>query len=63
MVLSACAQWEINQPPRLRRERASLEGVLNWLVLVRRAHDGTDPGHPLGGTKQARKDHFKGGAS
>ena len=25
-VLVRCAQWKINQPPSLKRERASLEG-------------------------------------
>ena len=29
------AQWKINQPPSLKRERASLEGSIRWVVLVR----------------------------
>ena len=28
-VLVRRAQWEINQPPSLKRKRASLEGLLN----------------------------------
>jgi hypothetical protein len=32
------AQWKINQPPSLERERASLEGSMRWMVLVQCAH-------------------------
>ena len=56
------AQWKINQPPFLKRERASLEGALDCnligLLCSQRAHDKnvlprcaqweTDSGLPLG---------------
>ena len=35
------AQWKINQPPSLKRERASLEGSFRWRVVARRSQWGT----------------------
>ena len=33
------AQWKINQPPSLKRKRASLEGAISMgKVVVQRAH-------------------------
>ncbi len=29
------AQWKINQPPSLERERASLEGSYRWMTFAR----------------------------
>jgi hypothetical protein len=29
------AQWKINQPPSLNRERASLEGSIRWMTVTR----------------------------
>jgi hypothetical protein len=31
------AQWKINQPPSLKRERASLEGLIRWMLVGGRA--------------------------
>jgi len=31
------AQWKINQPPSLEKQRASLEGSFIWMVVPRRA--------------------------
>ncbi|MEK7763918.1 MAG: hypothetical protein AAB433_20290, partial [Nitrospirota bacterium] len=36
------AQWKINQPPSLKRARASLEGSIKWMMLVRRAQSRID---------------------
>jgi hypothetical protein len=35
-ALVGCAQWKINQPPSLKRERASLGGRVPTLVLCSR---------------------------
>jgi hypothetical protein len=29
------AQWKINQPPSLKKERASLEGPFKWMTVAR----------------------------
>ena len=29
------AQWKINQPPFLERERANLEGAFRWITVAR----------------------------
>jgi hypothetical protein len=34
-ALVARAQWEINQPPSLKREQASLEGSFVWMGAVK----------------------------
>ena len=35
------AQWKINQPPFLERERASLEGSFGWMTVARYAVKGS----------------------
>jgi hypothetical protein len=32
------AQWKINQPPSLNRERASVEGSIRWMTVIRCVH-------------------------
>ncbi len=32
------AQWKINQPPSLKRLRASLEGSIRWMMVARCAY-------------------------
>ncbi len=45
------AQWKINQPPSLENQRASLEGSIRWVMLVRCAYRGstTPPWFKIGG--------------
>ena len=40
VTLVGCAQWEINQPPSLKRERSKLGGIIG--NFVRRAHERID---------------------